>query len=126
MANGLKVAVAWFRAEDYERIRQISAGGMPATFADWEAKMTKALARSGVAEILAEKVIVDPDELLAFARHTGAGKIDNQMRSRFATLKLLGERASLTDATRLHLSCACEDTAPLQGGPEPSQKGLGG
>ena len=89
MANGLKIAVPWFRAEDYERIRLISGDGMPPTFADWEAMMTDALARSSVAGVFAEKVIIDPDELLAFARHTRAGKIDNQVRNRFAALKLL-------------------------------------
>ena len=118
MANGLKVSVAWFRAEDYERIRQISADGMPATFADWEAKMTEALARSGVAGVFGEKVIVGPDELLVFAPHFCAGKIDNQVRSRFATLKLLGERASLTDATRLHLAAGRPGGAAS--GPTPS------
>jgi hypothetical protein len=93
MANGLNVAVAWFRTEDYERIRQISADGMPPTFAEWEAKMTQTLARSGVAGVFAEKVIIDPDELLVFAQHTRAGKIDNQVRSRFAMLKLLEEQS---------------------------------
>ena len=93
MANGLKVAVAWFRAEDYERIRRISADGMPTTFAEWDAKMTDALARSRLAGVFAEKVIIDPDELLVFAQHTRAGKIDNQVRNRFATLKLLEEQS---------------------------------
>ena len=94
MAHGLNVAIAWFRAEDYERVRQISGDGMPPRFEEWEAKMAEMLARSSAAGILGEKVIICSDELLAFARQIHVGKIDNQVRSRLATLKLLEARRS--------------------------------
>ena len=92
MAKSLNVPIAWFRAEDYAHIRQISDGGLPPTFTEWEAKMIQTIARSAAAGILGEKVIIRPDELLAFARQIHARKIDNQVRNRFATLKLLGKQ----------------------------------
>lgn len=54
----LNVPVAWFRAEDYEHIRQISGRGMPPTFTEWEAQMMRMLARSAAAGIVGEKVII--------------------------------------------------------------------
>jgi hypothetical protein len=87
----LNVAVPWFRAEDYERIRQISDDGILPMFAEWETKMTQMLARSGAAGIRGEKVLIRPDELLAFAENIHAKKIDNQVRNRCAALKLLGD-----------------------------------
>lgn len=88
----MNVAVPWFRAEDYDRIRQISGDNMLPTFAEWEAKMTRTLAQSAAAGVRGEKVIICPDELVAFARQFRVGKIDNQVRSRLATLKLLEAR----------------------------------
>jgi len=85
LANGLNIAVAWFRAEDYDTIRQISTDVLPPTFAEWEAKMTHMLVRSGAAGVLGERVVIRPNELLAFARQFHSGKIDNHVRSRVAT-----------------------------------------
>ena len=87
----LNVAVPWFRAEDYDRIRQISGDNMLPTFAEWEAKMTRTLAQSAAAGVRGEKVIIRPDELLAFAKQIHAKTIDNHVRNQFATVKLLGE-----------------------------------
>jgi hypothetical protein len=89
----LKVAVPWFRAEDYDRIRQISGDNMLPTFAEWESRTTQMMARSSAAGILGEKVIIRPDELLSFAREIHAIKIDNQVRNRFAALKLAARAA---------------------------------
>src|SRR5688500_3627183 len=61
--------VAWFRPEDYQRIREISHDDMIPTFQQWEAKMTKFLAEQQTPPgVILEKVIVNPDELLAFAK----------------------------------------------------------
>jgi hypothetical protein len=69
----LKVAVPWFRAEDYDRIREISGDNMLPTFAEWEAKMTRTLAQSAAAGVRGEKVIIRPDELVAFAKQMEPG-----------------------------------------------------
>src|SRR5688572_23961633 len=69
----IPVALAWFRAEDYQRIREICADEMMPTFADFEAKMAKAIPQFEAKGIRLEKVIVNPDALLAFAKATKSG-----------------------------------------------------
>jgi hypothetical protein len=83
------LGVAWFRAEDYQRIREISDDEMISTFEEWEAKMTKRLPSFEAPGIILEKVIVDPDELLDFARQFHAGKIDTKVRSAFAAFVVM-------------------------------------
>jgi hypothetical protein len=78
------LGVAWFRREDYQRIREISDDQMIASFDEFETKMTKRLAQIEAPGTIIEKVIVDPDELLAFARKNFGGKIDTKTRSAFA------------------------------------------
>jgi hypothetical protein len=86
------VAVAWFRSEDYGRIREISDDEMIPVFADWEAKMTKMVAQFEARGIACKKMIIDPDKLLAFATRSNLGKIDTKARSAFAAL-LLSEQS---------------------------------
>lgn len=78
------IGVAWFREEDYQRIREISDDDMIPTFVEWEAKMLQLLARPAPPGVILEKVIIDPEELLDFARRHHAGKIDSQVRGAFA------------------------------------------
>jgi hypothetical protein len=80
------IGIAWFRAEDYQRIREISDGEMIGTFEEFEARMAARLPGllAGLPEgTIIEKVIVDPDELLAFARKHHGGRIDSGVRSEF-------------------------------------------
>lgn len=81
MAKIPLVALAWFRAEDYQRIREMSDDEMMPTFADFEAKMAKAIPEFEAKGMRLEKVIIDPDDLRAFAKRTGASKIDTKVRS---------------------------------------------
>lgn len=81
--------VAWFRREDYQRIREISHDQMIPIFEQWEAKMTKLLAEQQAPGIILEKVIVDPDELLAFAQRFSGGKIDTKVRGAFAAAQVM-------------------------------------
>ncbi len=76
--------VAWFRREDYQRICEICDDEMIPIFEQWEAKMEKILASRAAPGVILEKVIVNPDDLLAFARQINAGKIDTKVRSAFA------------------------------------------
>ena len=78
------LGVAWFRREDYQRIREISNDDMIPTFEEWEAKMIKFLASREAPDVMLEKVIIDPDELLAFSRTHSGGKIDTKVRGAFA------------------------------------------
>ena len=81
--------VAWFRPEDYQRIRKISHDEMIPTFELWEAKMTNFLADKQTPGVILEKVIVDPDELIAFAKRFNGGKIDAKVRSAFAAAQVI-------------------------------------
>ena len=78
------IAFAWFRAESYQRIREISDDDMVPTFEEFESKNAERLAQLRARGVILEKVIVDPDELLAFARQRHGGKIDSNVRAEFA------------------------------------------
>lgn len=95
MAALRAVAVAWFLREDYERIREICDDAMIPAFDQWEAKMRQKIddlqrQRPGV---LIERIIIDPDQLLAFARRRGFAKIDSKVRSEFAAFTLENKHA---------------------------------
>ena len=47
--SGRAVGVAWFRREDYQRIREISDDEMVPTFDEFEAKMTRQLSNQRAA-----------------------------------------------------------------------------
>lgn len=83
---GSKVAVAWFRPEDYDRIREISQDDMIATFEEFEVKMKGLLGDLQTRGISFEKTMINPDELLAYARAKHGGRIDTKIRSEFAAL----------------------------------------
>jgi hypothetical protein len=93
MAMNPIVALAWFRAEDYDRIREICTDEMIPTFAEFEAKMERAIPEFEARGVRLEKVIIDPDELIAFAKQTGASTIDTRVRTVFAA-NLLAKKHS--------------------------------
>lgn len=80
------IGVAWYRAEDYQRVREVSDDEMVPTFNEFEAKMAVRLPQFQAPGVVLEKVIIDPDELLAFARQLHGGKIDTKVRSAFAAM----------------------------------------
>ena len=86
-AKARAIGIAWFRPEDYQRVREISNDEMQPTFEAFEAKMARMLPQFQAQlprGIITEKVIIDPDELLAFAKRFHGGKIDTKVRSAFA------------------------------------------
>jgi hypothetical protein len=84
------IGVAWFRREDYQRVREISNDEMLPTFEQFEAKMAERLPRfKAPPGVIVEKVIIDPDELLAFAKANFGGKINSDVRSAFASFKVM-------------------------------------
>jgi hypothetical protein len=88
MAQLRAIAVAWFRREDYQRIREISEDEMHPTFEQFEAKLAERMSRFEAPGVILEKVIIDPDDLLAFAKRSHGGKINAQVRSAFAALHI--------------------------------------
>jgi hypothetical protein len=86
------VGIAWYRVEDYQRIREISEDEMQPTFEAFEAKMARQLPQFEAQlppGVIIEKVIIDPDELLAFAKRFHGGKIDTTARSAFAAFTVM-------------------------------------
>lgn len=84
------VGIAWYRPEDWARIREISIDRayLPEDFGEWERGMDRHLAELAIRGIEPDKFIIDPDALLAWATFRNI-KIDNQARTRYAT-ELLG------------------------------------
>jgi hypothetical protein len=86
------LGVAWYLPEDYQRIREISHDEMQPTFKDFEAKMARQLPQFQAQlppGTIVEKVVVNPDELLAFASKFHGGKIDSKVRSAFAAMVVM-------------------------------------
>lgn len=80
------VAIPWFRREDYDRIRQMCDDELPGTFDQWEKMVQKRLDERVPAGVHVEKVVLDPDDLAAFATSKGA-EIDASVRAELAALK---------------------------------------
>src|SRR5947209_7025508 len=80
------IGIAWFRSEDYQRIREMSEDDMAPTFEEFEAKMEGHIDRLPTTGVVHEKVIIDPDELLAYASKSHHRKINSQIRARFAAV----------------------------------------
>ena len=72
------VGVAWFRREDYQRIREISDDEMHPTFEQFEAKMAERLPRHEAPGIILEKVIVDPEGQHAVTEYRVLGMHDGR------------------------------------------------
>jgi hypothetical protein len=78
------IPVAWFRREDYQRVRALSNDEMAPTFEEWEAKMLDRMTRLAAGGVPGEKVIIDPNDLLEFAKRTNAPRIDTNLRAQCA------------------------------------------
>lgn len=78
------VGVPWFRREDYARIRELCDDELFATFDEWEKVAQRRYDQHLAAGAPLEKVMIDPDDLAAFARDAAATKIDGAIRAEFA------------------------------------------
>ena len=65
---------AWFRREDYARIREIMDDGdeFPEEFDAWEAKATSQLAEAKRHGVTITPIPLEPDEFLTFLRERQA------------------------------------------------------
>lgn len=80
------VGIAWYRREDYDRVRAISddAHTFPDTFDDWEKRAEegrKEMLKHGYVVI---KAYIDPDTFPAWCRAHGH-KVDSKARMAFAS-----------------------------------------
>lgn len=80
------VGVPWFRREDYDRIRDVCEDELPATFDEWEKMIQGRYDQRVSAGMPLEKVMIDPDELVAFA---AGRKIDGSIRAELAVRRIM-------------------------------------
>jgi hypothetical protein len=91
-ATARAMGLAWYRSEDYQRIREISDDEMQPTFEAFEEKMRMWLPKIEAElppGVIIEKVIVNPDDLLIFAKKFHSGKINTKVRSAFAAAAIM-------------------------------------
>jgi hypothetical protein len=76
--------VAWYTAETFARFREIYADPteLPDSFEEWRRGAEQRLALFERAGIVPDKVIVDPEAVLAWARARGV-QVNNQTRKQF-------------------------------------------
>ncbi len=86
MTSQSRFAIAWFRRDNFEAVRQMmnDRDQIPATFDAWEKKAQHRLAQEVPIGVIVEKVIIEPGEFAAFLDKDGGGKVDAKARSRFA------------------------------------------
>jgi predicted alpha/beta hydrolase len=79
------LSVAWFRREDWPRWCDMDPDFQP-DYQHWLRRMEDVYARIKATGAPVVKVLIDPDEFLAWSNATGAG-IGTQARAKFAALK---------------------------------------
>jgi hypothetical protein len=80
---------AWYRREDYERIRSIMDDGpkMPATFDEWEQTAKSQLARVAKTGIKIQPITLKPDEFLAYCKAQDLRNRGSRERAMFAVAR---------------------------------------
>jgi hypothetical protein len=86
---------AWYRRQDYERIRKIMDDGdkLPRTFEEWENKAKSRIATAKALGITITPVILDPDEFLAFCKREGHRRRGSRERNLFAVSRQSARRS---------------------------------
>ena len=84
----LRTGVAWYRAEQWERLRDIVAApeALEETYEEWVAMATEKLSHLAEQGLVLEKVDVDVEELLAWCNERGRA-VDGEARAEFAGVK---------------------------------------
>ena len=79
------LALAWFREDDFPRWRSIDRNFEP-DYQHWLRRMDATFTRLKATGAPVVKVVLDPDEFLAWSNATGAG-IGTKARSAFVAIK---------------------------------------
>jgi len=83
------VALAWMRKEDWPRWLAIDPDFQP-DYEKWLRKVEAGIQRLEAEGRKVEKVLLDPDEFIAWSREFAGGRADSQARSQYAALRLMG------------------------------------
>jgi hypothetical protein len=93
--------VAWFRREDYERIREImeDSDRLPPSFDEWELLAKSRVAKAKRDGIIIKPIMVEPDTFVAFCK---ARKIkpNGEARAKFVVDRGVAESDPLTGLSR--------------------------
>ena len=82
------IGVPWFRRESYDRIQTLPGSDLKDSFEQWEERtlrMYNAMCSAGQS---LTRVLLEPNELLAFAREIGAEAVTTNIRAELANRKL--------------------------------------
>jgi hypothetical protein len=84
-----KIGMAWYRSEQWNRLRQISEDVdiLETNYEEWESLASRKIAELEAAGIKIEKVEVDVNELMSYCEEYGLA-VNAESRSRFVTDKL--------------------------------------
>ena len=84
-----KLGVAWYRKEQWERLRSVSSDrdGLETAFEEWEESAKRKFNELRIAGNAVEKVDVDVEELVTWCKGRGM-EIDGKARSHFVADKL--------------------------------------
>ncbi|MES2292142.1 MAG: hypothetical protein V4527_02470 [Pseudomonadota bacterium] len=86
--NPRAIGVPWFRQESYDRIQNLPGSDLRDSFEQWEERtlrMFNVMCSTGQS---LTRVVLEPDELLAFAKEIGADAITANVRAELANRKL--------------------------------------
>ena len=92
--NTIVIALAWYRREQWARLREVSAdrADLEDTWEEWVRLSEKGLASAQARGLRVEKVQCDVDELVAWCKEKRQ-PIDGSARSAFAVEKLRKQNA---------------------------------
>ena len=85
------LGISWFRKEDWPRWLEIDSQFQP-DYQHWLRRNEAAFAKYQAAGVPIIKVLVDPDEFLAWSKLTGKG-VDTVARSAFVSMKVMATDA---------------------------------
>lgn len=86
------VGMAWYKPEDYDEIRRVSADGetMAPTYQDWLDSAQELFDRVKIKGHTVEKVYIDPDTFPSWCAERGLS-VDSQARAHFADAFVAGK-----------------------------------
>jgi hypothetical protein len=82
------IGVPWFRRESYARIQNLPGNDLKDSFEQWEERTLRMFNVMLSAGQSLTRVLLEPNELLAFAREIGAEAITANVRAELANRKL--------------------------------------
>jgi hypothetical protein len=79
---------AWYRREDYQRIRKIMDDGdkLPSDFDEWEKRAKGQVAEAKRSGIIIEPIILDPDDFVAYCKAEKL-RCGSQARAKFVIIR---------------------------------------